>query len=176
MLMSSGSISSGGATSSKVEVVADADGMSGTEAAVAFTTGAKGVATPTTFAAADGMFGPTPTAEGAEFSAGATEGADPTILLDTGAAAAFAARATEGSDPTILLAAAAFATGAKGGATPTLLATEPTTEGAGLGLGWYLGSNKSLSPVEGHSFSSPLSNRTSHRFSPFDSTMVPSSR
>jgi hypothetical protein len=73
VLMSSGSISSGGATSSKVEVVADADGMSGTEAAVAFATGAKGGATPTTFAAADGMFGPSPTTEGTEFAAGATK-------------------------------------------------------------------------------------------------------
>jgi hypothetical protein len=36
----------------------------------------------------------------------------------------------------------------------------------------YLGSNESFRPTEGHSFSMPPSNLTSHFFSPQDSTML----
>ncbi len=39
----------------------------------------------------------------------------------------------------------------------------------------YLGSNISLRPTEGHSFSRPLSNLTNHSFSPQDSIITPSS-
>ncbi len=37
----------------------------------------------------------------------------------------------------------------------------------------YLGSQTNLSPNEEHSFSSPLSKRINHRFSPLDSIIVP---
>jgi hypothetical protein len=37
----------------------------------------------------------------------------------------------------------------------------------------YLGSQTNLSPSEEHSFSSPLSKRINHRFSPLDSIIVP---
>jgi trimethylamine:corrinoid methyltransferase-like protein len=48
-------------------------------------------------------------------------------------------------------------------------------EFAGVDL-LYLGSPNSLSDAEGHYFSSPVSNLTSHIFSPLASNIVPSSR